>query len=113
MTEDHAIEVRSLSKTFGDFTAVDNISFNVNKKEIFGFLGPNGAGKSTTIRMLCTLARPSGGEAKVNGYDLVREADHVRESIGLVSEKMIMYEQLTAAENLRFFGNLYQMPRLK
>ncbi|BAI61268.1 ABC transporter ATP binding subunit [Methanocella paludicola SANAE] len=113
MTEDHAIEVRSLSKTFGDFTAVDNISFNVNKKEIFGFLGPNGAGKSTTIRMLCTLARPSGGEAKVNGYDLVREADHVRESIGLVSEKMIMYEQLTAAENLRFFGNLYQMPRPK
>jgi len=87
MSEDYAIEVHSLSKKFGEFLAVDDISFNVNKNEIFGFLGPNGAGKSTTIRMLCTLARPSGGEAKVNGYDLVKEADHVRESIGLVSEK--------------------------
>lgn len=113
MTDDNAIEVSNLTKRFGDFTAVDNISFNVNKKEIFGFLGPNGAGKSTTIRMLCTLARPSAGDAKVNGYDLLKEADRVRESIGLVSEKMIMYEQLTAAENLRFFGNLYQMPKKK
>jgi ABC-2 type transport system ATP-binding protein len=113
MTSDYAIEVRGLTKRFGNFTAVDNITFNVNNKEIFGFLGPNGAGKSTTIRMLCTLARPSGGDAKVNGYDLINEPDRVRESIGLVSEKMIMYDQLTAAENLRFFGNLYQMPKQK
>ncbi len=111
MTGNYAIEVQNLTKKFGDFTAVDNITFNVNDREIFGFLGPNGAGKSTTIRMLCTLARPTAGEAKVNGYDLVKQADDVRASIGLVSEKMIMYEQLTAAENLRFFGNLYQMPK--
>jgi ABC-2 type transport system ATP-binding protein len=113
MTEKYAIEVRNLTKKFGDFTAVDDITFNVNDKEIFGFLGPNGAGKSTTIRMLCTLARPTAGDAKVNGYDLLKESTRVRESIGLVAEKMIMYDQLTAAENLRFFGNLYQMPKQK
>ncbi len=111
MTDNHAIEVRNLTKKFGDFTAVDNITFDVNEKEIFGFLGPNGAGKSTTIRVLCTLARPTAGEARVNGYDLLKQADEVRESIGLVAEKMIMYEQLTAAENLRFFGNLYRMEK--
>ncbi len=113
MASDYAIEVKGLTKKFGDFTAVDNISFNVKNREIFGFLGPNGAGKSTTIRMLCTLARPTAGDAKINGYDLIRQADQVRMSIGLVSEKMIMYERLTAAENLRFFGNLYQMPKDK
>jgi ABC-2 type transport system ATP-binding protein len=113
MTGNYAIEVQNLTKRFGDFTAVDDITFNVNDKEIFGFLGPNGAGKSTTIRMLCTLARPTAGDAKVNGYDLLKESTHVRESIGLVAEKMIMYDQLTAAENLRFFGNLYQMPKQK
>ncbi len=113
MPQTHAIETTNLTKKFGDFTAVDNITFDVNEKEIFGFLGPNGAGKSTTIRMLCTLARPTGGSAKVAGYDLIKDADRVREKIGLVSEKMIMYENLTAAENLRFFGNLYQMPKKK
>src|SRR5271169_728924 len=113
MTETYAIEVQGLTKKFGTFTAVDNISFNVNDREIFGFLGPNGAGKSTTIRMLCTLARPTAGDAKVNGYDLLKQPNQVRASIGLVAEKMIMYDQLTAAENLRFFGNLYQMPKQK
>ena len=113
MSDEYAIEVQGLTKRFGNFTAVDNISFNVKKNEIFGFLGPNGAGKSTTIRMLCTLASPTGGDAKLNGYDLIKQADQVRQSIGLVSEKMIMYDQLTAAENLRFFGNLYQMPKAK
>mgnify|MGYP005831997949 CR=1 FL=1 len=113
MTENYAIEVQSLTKKFGNFTAVDNLSFKVNEKEIFGFLGPNGAGKSTTIRMLCTLAQPTSGSAKVAGYDLVKESSKVRENIGLVSEKMIMYERLTAAENMRFFGNLYAMPKQK
>ena len=113
MSENYAIEVRNLTKKFGNFTAVDDITFNVNDKEIFGFLGPNGAGKSTTIRVLCTLARPTAGEAKVNGYDLIKDANKVRSSIGLVSEKMIMYERLTAAENLRFFGHLYAMPKKK
>src|SRR5512142_2839615 len=113
MTETYAIEVQPLTKNSRNSTGVDNITFNVNDKEIFGFLGPNGAGKSTTIRMLCTLARPTAGDAKVNGHDLLKEADEVRKDIGLVSEKMIMYEQLTAAENLRFFGNLYRMPKAK
>ncbi|MCD1295104.1 daunorubicin ABC transporter ATP-binding protein [Methanocella sp. CWC-04] len=113
MTGQYAIEVQNLTKKFGNFTAVNDISFNVDQNEIFGFLGPNGAGKSTTIRMLCTLAQPTSGSAKVSGHDLKKEANKVRENIGLVSEKMIMYERLTAAENLRFFGNLYEMPKQK
>lgn len=109
-TNDHAIEVSHLKKKFGDFTAVDNVSFSVKKGEIFGLLGPNGAGKSTTIRMLCTLNRPTEGSATVAGYDVVKEDSKVREHIGLVSEKMIMYDQLTARENLKLFGKLYNIP---
>jgi ABC-2 type transport system ATP-binding protein len=108
---DYAIEIENLTKKFGDFTAVDDISLKVKNKEIFGFLGPNGAGKSTTIRMLCTLAQPTSGSARVAGHDLIRDADRVRENIGLVSEKMIMYDRLTPAENLRFFGRLYSIPK--
>jgi len=109
----NAIEINNLTKKFGDFTAVDDLSLNVKEGEIFGFLGPNGAGKSTTIRVLCTLAQPTSGSAKVSGYDLVKESANVRENIGLVAEKMIMYEKLTAAENLRFFGKLYDIPKDK
>ena len=112
MTE-HAIELNHLTKKFGDFTAVDDLSLNVEEGEIFGFLGPNGAGKSTTIRMLCTLAQPTSGSATVAGYDLIKESDQVRQKIGLVAEKMIMYDRLTASENLRFFGKLYAMPKQK
>lgn len=112
MTE-NAIEINNLTKKFGDFTAVDNISLNVKNNEIFGFLGPNGAGKSTTIRVLCTLAQPTSGSAKIAGHDLVKDSDKVRENIGLVAEKMIMYDRLTAAENLRFFGKLYDIPKQK
>lgn len=110
---DNAIEISNLTKKFGDFTAVDNISLNVKNNEIFGFLGPNGAGKSTTIRVLCTLAQPTSGSAKIAGYDLVKDSAKVRENIGLVAEKMIMYDRLTAAENLRFFGKLYDIPKQK
>ncbi|HMK53248.1 MAG TPA: ATP-binding cassette domain-containing protein [Methanobacteriaceae archaeon] len=110
---EHAIEINNLTKKFGDFTAVDDISLNVKNNEIFGFLGPNGAGKSTTIRMLCTLAQPTSGSALVAGHDLIKESDRVRENIGLVAEKMIMYDRLTAAENLRFFGKLYAIPKQK
>jgi ABC-2 type transport system ATP-binding protein len=113
MTDNYAIEVQNLTKKFGNFTAVDDISFNVNDGEIFGFLGPNGAGKSTTIRVLCTLAKPTSGTAKIAGHDLLKEPEAVRKNIGLVSEKMIMYEQLTAAENLRFFGQLHKLPKEK
>jgi ABC-2 type transport system ATP-binding protein len=104
------IEVKNLTKKFGNFTAVDNISFDVKKSEVFGLLGPNGAGKTTTIRMLSTLSRPTDGTATIGGYDIVKQDNKVRELIGLVSEKMIMYDRLTAEENLRFFGKLYNLP---
>jgi len=105
-----AIEISHLKKVFGDLAAVDDISLSVKKGEIFGLLGPNGAGKSTIIRMLCTLSRPTDGSATVAGYDIVKHDDEVREHIGLVSEKMIMYDQLTARENLKLFGKLYNIP---
>jgi ABC-2 type transport system ATP-binding protein len=106
----NAIEITHLKKVFGDFPAVDDVSFFVKKGEIFGLLGPNGAGKSTIIRMLCTLTRPTQGSAVIAGYDVVKQASKVRRHIGLVSEKMIMYDQLTARENLRLFGKLYSLP---
>ena len=106
-----AIETMELTKRFGKLTAVDHVSFKVQKGEVFGFLGPNGAGKTTTIRMLCTLSRPSEGSATVGGYDIRKEDGKVREHIGLVSEKMIMYDRLTAGENLLLFGRLFDIPR--
>ena len=105
------IQVSGLTKQFDGFTAVDHISFDVKKGEIFGFLGPNGAGKSTTIRMLCTLSRPTDGTATVDGLDVIKDDAEVRYHIGLVSEKLIMYNDLTARENLRLFGELYDLPR--
>jgi len=110
---EYALEVNNLTKKFGDFTAVNDLSLNVKQNEIFGFLGPNGAGKSTTIRMLCTLAKPTSGSATIAGYDIMEDPSKVRQKIGLVAEKMIMYEDLTAAENLRFFGKIYKMPKKK
>jgi len=111
MESESMIEVKNLTKKFGDFTAVDNISFDVKKSEVFGLLGPNGAGKTTTIRMLSTLSRPTDGTATIGGYDIVKKDSKVRQLIGLVSEKMIMYDRLTAEENLRFFGKLYSIPK--
>jgi ABC-2 type transport system ATP-binding protein len=105
------IKVKNLTKKFGNFTAVDNISFDVKKSEVFGLLGPNGAGKTTTIRMLSTLSRPTEGTATIGGYDIVKQDNKVRQLVGLVSEKMIMYDRLTAEENLRFFGKLYSIPK--
>jgi ABC-2 type transport system ATP-binding protein len=104
------IEVEGLTKRFGDFTAVDHISFAAEKGMVFGFLGPNGAGKSTAIRMLCTLLRPTEGNARVVGFDIVREQSQVRQHIGLVAEKIILYDQLTAEENLTLFGRLNNLP---
>ena len=105
------IDVKNLTKTFGDFVAVDNITFDMKKGEIFGLLGPNGAGKSTTIRMLSTLTRPTKGTATIGGFDVVKQDNEVRKLIGIVSEKMIMYNRLTAKENLWFFGTLFGMPK--
>jgi len=104
------IRVENLTKKFKDFVAVDNISFTVKKGEIFGFLGPNGAGKSTTIRILTTLLRPTSGKVEVSGFDVVRQADEVRQHIGLVAEKIMLYDHLTALENLQFFGRLNHLP---
>ncbi len=111
MASDSIIEVKDLTKKFGDFTAVDKISFEVKRGEVFGLLGPNGAGKSTTLRMLSTLARPTSGSASIGGFDIVKDDTEVRKLIGIVSEKMIMYNRLTAKENLWFFGSLFNIPK--
>jgi ABC-2 type transport system ATP-binding protein len=109
--KDIAIEIENLTKQFKDLVAVDHVTLDVKKGEIFGLLGPNGAGKTTLIRMLCTLTRPTEGSATVGGYDILKQSNKVREHIGLVSEKMIMYNQLTAKENLKLFGKLYNIPK--
>jgi len=111
MDNGYIIEVKNLTKNFGEFTAVDDISFDVKKGEIFGLLGPNGAGKSTTLRVLSTLSRPSKGTATIGGYDTVKNDTEVRKLIGIVSEKMIIYNRLTAKENLWFFGSLFNIPK--
>jgi ABC-2 type transport system ATP-binding protein len=111
MEDQNIIEVKNLTKNFGKFTAVDDISFNVKKGEIFGLLGPNGAGKSTTLRVLSTLARPTKGSATIGGFDTVKNDMEVRKLIGIVSEKMIIYNRLTAKENLWFFGSLFNIPK--
>ena len=106
-----AIEVESLAKTYGAVEAVRGVSFTVGSSEIFGFLGPNGAGKSTTINMLCTLARPTSGSARVSGFDVIRERDDVRRHIGLVFQDPTLDGQLTATQNLRLHAELYDIER--
>lgn len=106
-----AVQAEGLTKRFGDFTAVDHVSFTVKEGEVFGFLGPNGAGKTTTISMLCTLLQPTEGNARVSGFDVMDEADEVRKRIGVVTEKLIVYDRLTPIENLKVFGRLYKVPR--
>lgn len=106
-----AINVDQLVRKFGDLTAVDGVSFEVREDEIFGFLGPNGAGKTTTINMLCTLLKPSGGSARVNGFDIVSQQNEVRRSIGLIFQDPSLDEQLTGRENLRFHAMMYDLSR--
>jgi ABC-2 type transport system ATP-binding protein len=101
------IRAEDLVKRFGDFVAVDHVSFEARRGEIMGFLGPNGAGKSTTIRILCGLLRPSGGRAEVAGLDVARDPEKVRESIGYMSQKFSLYDDLSVMENLSFFGGVY------
>ncbi|MGA8571068.1 MAG: ABC transporter ATP-binding protein [Desulfobaccales bacterium] len=110
MTIEPAISVNNLSRQFGDFKAVDRVSFEVNRGEIFGFLGPNGAGKSTTIRMLTGLLLPTSGEGRVGGFDIIRENDQIKKNIGYMSQRFSLYEDLTAEENLNFFGGVYGLP---
>ncbi len=102
-----AIEVEELTRRFGDLVAVDRVSFHVERGEIFGFLGANGAGKSTTIRMLCGLLRPTAGTARVDGIDVVADPETVKRRIGYMSQRFSLYESLTVAQNLRFFGGIY------
>ncbi len=99
--------MQDLTRRFGRFVAVDRVSFQVPRGEIFGFLGPNGAGKSTTIRMLCGLLRPSAGEGTVAGYDIGRESEQIKRHIGYMSQKFSLYEDLTVEENIDFYGGIY------
>lgn len=105
-----AVSVEDLTKKFGDFTAVSQVSFQVEKGEIFGFLGANGAGKSTTIRMLCGIMPPTSGLAIVAGYNVMNQARMVRQNIGYMSQKFSLYDELTVIENMNFFAKLYSVP---
>jgi ABC-type multidrug transport system ATPase subunit len=106
------IECDNLSKRFGHFTAVDNVSLRVERGSIFGFLGPNGSGKTTVIRMLCGILEPTGGTARIGGVDVVRDTDRIKGNIGYMSQKFSLYDELTVAENLLFYGRLYGLRRV-
>lgn len=110
MNDENAISVNGLTKKFGNFTAVDNISFSVRRGEIFGFLGANGAGKTTAMRILCGLSRPTSGGGSVAGFDIVREPEKIKRHIGYMSQKFSLYEDLTVLENIRLFGGIYGVP---
>ena len=101
------IECEGLTKRFGHLTAVDHVSFKVGKGSIFGFLGPNGSGKSTVIRMLCGLLEPTDGRARVGGFDVATQTEHIKTLIGYMSQKFSLYDELTVRENLMFYGRLY------
>ena len=106
-----AIKAENITKVFGDFTAVDHISFEVEKGEIFGFLGANGAGKTTAMRMFCGLSVPTSGTATVAGFDVYKETEKIKKNIGYMSQKFSLYHNLTVKENLNFFGGIYGIPR--
>ena len=107
MSADAMIECEALTKRFGNFTAVHHVSFTVGKGSIFGFLGPNGSGKSTVIRMLCGILEPSEGTARIDGHDVVRDTESIKDLIGYMSQKFSLYDELTVNENLIFAGKLY------
>ena len=107
MNKEIAIQAEQITKIFGDFTAVDHISFEVKKGEIFGFLGANGAGKTTAMRMFCGLSTPTSGKAVVAGFDVYKNAEEIKKNIGYMSQKFSLYENLSILENLEFFGGIY------
>jgi ABC-2 type transport system ATP-binding protein len=108
-----AVVVEGLTRRFGDFVAVDDISLRIGKGEVFGFLGPNGAGKSTTIKMLCGLLLPSAGKGLVGGFDIMRQSEEIKKNIGYMSQKFSLYEDLTVEENIDFFSGIYSVPAPK
>lgn len=108
-----AVVVNGLEKKFGGFTAVNRISFEVKKGEVFGFLGPNGAGKSTTIKMLCGILSPTSGTGQVGGYDITREQEKIKQNIGYMSQRFSLYEDLSVEENINFYSGIYKIPRDK
>jgi ABC-2 type transport system ATP-binding protein len=107
------VVVQDLTRVFGDFVAVDHVSFSVSKGEIFGFLGPNGAGKSTTIRMLNGILMPTSGQARILGHDIYTGVDRIKEEIGYMSQRFSLYDDLKVIENIEFYGGIYQVPREK
>ena len=108
---DYSIEVKDLTKKFGDFTAVNNINFQIKKGEVFGFLGPNGSGKTTTIRMLIGLMDVTSGSATVAGYDVKKQSEQIKRVIGYMSQKFSLYDDLTVEENIDFYGGIYKVPK--
>jgi drug efflux transport system ATP-binding protein len=110
-TNHWAVQIEDLVKNFGAFTAVDRVSLQVKKGEIFGFLGPNGAGKSTTIRMLCGILAPTSGRGLVGGFDIYKETEKIKQNIGYMSQKFSLYEDLTVEENIDFYSGIYCLPR--
>jgi ABC-2 type transport system ATP-binding protein len=110
VSDSDAVQVIDLEKRFGRFVAVDRISFSIRRGEVFGFLGPNGAGKSTTIRMLCGIITPTSGYGHVAGYDIFKEAERIKQSIGYMSQKFSLYEDMTPFENIRFYLGIYNVP---
>ena len=108
-----AIEAKDLTRTFGSFTAVDHITFDVKPGEVFGFLGANGAGKTTAIRILTGLLRPSSGSAKVAGFDVATQSESIKQVIGYMSQKFSLYDDLTVRENIELYGGIYEIPKDK
>lgn len=107
---EYVISTRNLTRQFGDFTAVDNVSINVKRGEIYGFLGPNGAGKTTLIKMLCGILAPTSGSAQILGFDLIKDTDAIKQKIGYMSQKYSLYDDLTVMENLEFYAGVYEIP---
>ena len=111
MIDSNIIEVKGLVKKFGNFTANDHLSFEVKKGEIFGFLGANGAGKTTAIKILCGLSKPTDGEATIAGFDVYKQTEQIKKNIGYMSQKFSLYENLTVAENIRFYAGIYGLSK--
>jgi len=107
----YAVELTNLTRCFGDFTAVSNVSLQIRQGTIYGFLGPNGSGKSTTIRMLCGLMEPTSGNGKILGLDIARDSEDIKQKIGYMSQKFSLYDDLTVIQNLQFYAGMYSLPR--